>query len=410
MLPSSLTSLRLNFLIILVFPIVALGSVKVLNYFLPKSFYFSVSSLVKGNDEPFIVEPPSVTGSRLCELLRRYGIDPQNSGGQIARYTRCNEEFVEQNNPTRFKITPIAVSKDTKDLVYRRAFQSDGIALKSLNADVSRFVRPMSDHELHQLIAGSASVYAAFRKMYSYYTGLFSNSANEGNLHQLIEQTYQGVIPPIVTQDVGEENEVGTADNSGNLNQEEVRQIDAAHERFAKAFFGIDYSTSNGINASEIDKILAGLTYPGQLSNDIFEFYKTKLTSALDNNLRSSFTAQGLHLLQEGEERNAVITDIYIDTFWRYLLSALIRIAPIFLLALGYGLYYGRIEINSISFGGAIAAFLLVWPIILLWDNVVQSKWQEYKALFIALYVAYIITFALIARTGALIVIAHPYR
>ena len=48
-------------------------------------------------------------------------------------------------------------------------------------------------------------------------------------------------------------------------------------------------------------------------------------------------------------------------------------------------------------------AFLLVWPIILLWDTVVQSQWANYQELFLGMYLLYIIAFFAVARCGALI-------
>jgi hypothetical protein len=73
------------------------------------------------------------------------------------------------------------------------------------------------------------------------------------------------------------------------------------------------------------------------------------------------------------------------------------------LIGLILGFYFGRGELFSASFAGALAAFLLTWPIMLMWDRVVQSMWHDKKLIFLAFYAVYIISFFLTARVGALI-------
>ena len=57
----------------------------------------------------------------------------------------------------------------------------------------------------------------------------------------------------------------------------------------------------------------------------------------------------------------------------------------------------------SIGIAGALAAFLLSWPLMLMWDHLVQSTWQDKKTTFLAFYAAYVAAFFLTARASALL-------
>lgn len=58
-------------------------------------------------------------------------------------------------------------------------------------------------------------------------------------------------------------------------------------------------------------------------------------------------------------------------------------------------------SITEISFGAAAAAFLLCWPVILLWSVVVASEFRDQWPTMWALYAAYILAYFYFAKLGA---------
>jgi hypothetical protein len=94
--------------------------------------------------------------------------------------------------------------------------------------------------------------------------------------------------------------------------------------------------------------------------------------------------------------------DVYRTNLPSYVIAGLLRILPVFAVAFLFGIYFGRAEILSVSIAGGLAALALVWPIVLLWDTIVQGKWHDFKLTFIGIYALYVLTFFITARAGAL--------
>ena len=72
----SLFAFRVNFAITFLGAFLLMFLIR-LTGLLPSQYYFSFSKLVAGDRGPFLVDPPSVTGAKLCELLRANGISPE---------------------------------------------------------------------------------------------------------------------------------------------------------------------------------------------------------------------------------------------------------------------------------------------------------------------------------------------
>jgi hypothetical protein len=83
------------------------------------------------------------------------------------------------------------------------------------------------------------------------------------------------------------------------------------------------------------------------------------------------------------------------------LLGFLIRLA----IPLGAGIVIGRFFSTegflAAAIGGGLAAFILCWPVIALWNTAVSEDWRDLRKEFIALYILYILLFAFAARLGA---------
>ena len=66
----------------------------------------------------------------------------------------------------------------------------------------------------------------------------------------------------------------------------------------------------------------------------------------------------------------------------------------------------------TLAAGAALAAFLLAWPYILLWDLLIDPKLNNYRLVFYFSYLAYVVAYYFTAKAGAelAIVLRNPGR
>lgn len=104
------------------------------------------------------------------------------------------------------------------------------------------------------------------------------------------------------------------------------------------------------------------------------------------------------------DARQLEITEQIIEAgqfnFWTALL---LKMVPPFLV--GYFLFFVWKEdaMLAVPVGAALTAFLLCWPVVLLWDQAVYDVWGRQRYLFIVLYLAYILLYYHLARLGCII-------
>jgi hypothetical protein len=402
--PKTSSWLRVNLIILILGPILILGAVKFLNGVLPKRFYFSLSSLAKGSDEPFIIDTPTVNGQRLCELLKKYGVASDDVGKYIDQRTnKCSEVYA----AARGKSPGKQVSKDLKDKIYRAAFASDREAAKLLQADVNAIIRTgLSDGELQRIFDEATSVSDAYTKIVAFYTAQFSSLNDEQTqLTQFLKQKYGNLIPQADAQDGAprQTSEGGEDAETPKLSADQIDLIKSAHAEFLANFLKADYLASRkGVDASDIDQIISDFSGFGDLTWDMRKFYTDELSTDIDDALRAAFQKHSLLILSNDTVRTAILTDVYRSNLSDYVIAGLLRIFPVFAVAAMLGIYFGRTEVLSISLAGGLTALSLVWPIVLLWDTVVQGKWHDYKPMFLSIYAVYVLTFFVTARAGAL--------
>ncbi len=104
------------------------------------------------------------------------------------------------------------------------------------------------------------------------------------------------------------------------------------------------------------------------------------------------------------DERQLEITEQIIAAgqfnFW---IAFLLKMLPPFVV--GYFLFFIWKEdaMFAVPTGAALTAFLMSWPVILMWDQVVYQVWDKQHYLFIVLYLAYILLYYHLARLGCII-------
>lgn len=391
---------RLNLIVLILFPILALGMIKLTNMVLPAKYYFSLSKLAKGADEPFIVDPPSVTEAKFCDLLKKYDVE---SNDVNLPYIDC-ENLDSQSQTTTATYKP---TKDERDLIYRLAFQNDQRAIGALAADINAIPRqPMDNQRLRNILLTSRSVKAAYNALVLDYTGRYRNLpySGDGQLIGFSSTAFEPVTSKHQRPDSGFQQSQFNQPTEPAMPQEVIETILQAHQNFLNSYADADLAGGvRNIAASDIDLILKDLYSADNLPQSFAQFYAEQTAGQVEQLLKASFAQANLDIDYTEKVRQEILSDISQSGIPTYVISALARVAPIFLVALVFGIWFGRRDVVSISVGAALLAFLLVWPIILLWDTVVQSQWASYRELFLGMYLLYIIAFFAVARCGALI-------
>src|SRR5262249_13529621 len=107
---------RGNFLVAFIAAALIIFLIKITPLLLPAKFYFSFAKLVGYNSEPFIVDPPGVTGEKLCALFKKYDIQDEGFG-----HVDCNLNYEEKGRSAHAG----EFTLQDKDKVYTLALQSD---------------------------------------------------------------------------------------------------------------------------------------------------------------------------------------------------------------------------------------------------------------------------------------------
>jgi hypothetical protein len=95
--------------------------------------------------------------------------------------------------------------------------------------------------------------------------------------------------------------------------------------------------------------------------------------------------------------RGAIMTgDRYL--FWPALL---LKLVPPFLAGFMTGLFWRERAIFDAPVAAGVVAFLFCWPVIVLWDNVVATEWNDKRGLFYGMYVAYVLSYYFVCKLGA---------
>lgn len=84
--------------------------------------------------------------------------------------------------------------------------------------------------------------------------------------------------------------------------------------------------------------------------------------------------------------------------FWPALI---LKLAPALLAGVVMGVARPDRALFDTPVAAAFVAFLLFWPILVLWQNVVSAEWQDAFFTMLALYIAYMLAYFFTCRLGA---------
>lgn len=378
--------LRVNFVVAFGGALAIIFLIKAISAFLPAAYYFNFSKLMSGNSEPLIIEPPSVTGKKLCEILDRYDI-PRDS---FNRPITCTPEFA-------FTFTPEQIDK-----IY-------GIALKSDQAVRDAYVSvlkgasltPLSDDEIANILAESRSVGSGYKAISQAYLTQLENL--EKQPQAIINALYAGLVPEEKDAQSDDPDSKQPAAKGG-MTEEFKRRIAQASRNVAAVLSGEMLSQSiPTIKKSSVDDIIKSARNTGDsIGTQVSYHYSNGMAAKLNEVMSREFAKVGIAAGWEVDQK-ALFNEINRFSWKNYVISILLRLTPVFLFAMAIGWAMGRSELLSIALAGGLAAFLLSWPLMLLWDRVVQTSWNDARLFFFSLYAVYIVSFFVTARSAALL-------
>ena len=400
---SKLAGLRFNFWIVFVGAFALIGLIK-LTSLLPARYYFSFSKLIAGDDSPFMVDTPSVRGRKLCALMKKYRVDEKQLGSTRVNCT-LNADARQIDGSAAGDRGKGPLGADEKDAIYEVAIKQDERVRGMVETAMKTFAfGSLSDSEVRKIVVGAATPNMAFTELLEEY-----QKQLEREITNPIEEYYEALIEARLKrnkngdnkeQEGGPEGAAAGRPEFDEIKSSEINAILKAHAAFLQDTQAIRSTQIAQIVKSSVDRIANG---QGAVGRSIAEFYTTPIISALQRAMRQSFSANSLDVRTKSEVRQAMHKEITAEGLQDYLVSILIRVLPVIVFGLVLGMALGRSEAGSIGLAGAFASFLLCWPLILAWDQLVSHNWQNYRVIFTIFYVAYIVSFLLLARMGALL-------
>ncbi len=386
----AILKVRVNFVIVFFGAFLLMFLIK-LTSLLPSQYYFSFSKLVSSDRGPFIVDPPSVTGAKLCELLRKNNISAEQMGTGSVDCRAVYEGAPKSTDQG-------ALAPEAQDQVYGIVLRQDAVFRSALQQRLGTFaLTPLSEEDLNSILSGSKTASEAYDSISQRY---------EGQLNQVFQTpvatAFEQLLGPII-QTKTEEEDRGEQP-ALQLSEAETAKIRAAHQAFLANFAQqVRQITLSPIQKSSVDEIMNSPGARWGLPGNLAGFYGKQIEETLRSDLKDAFQNQDVALIDKQQARATIFKEMATAGLNSYLAAVAIRLAPVILFGLAFGFVFGRAEFTSTSMAAAFTAFLLSWPLILLWDQLVNSQWQDQRPLFIVFYGIYILSFFLTARMGAVL-------
>lgn len=397
-----LGAFRGNFLIAFAGAALIIFLIKITPHILPAKYYFSFSKIMASDSEPFIVDPPGITGKKLCAILDKYAIQKEKFQSHID----CGQDY----EPESISSTVTRLSVEDKDRIYTLAFQRDPHFRQLLKTAISsKEFAPLSDSDVNAIAAGAGTVTRAFEDIFDSYQSKLNETVEEAISKELnavfIDKSSQA-DGETVRENRGEASSQELAISvMPRLSDEQLAKIVIAHRSAATRLSA--EALRNGvtpINKSAVDKAIKESQGWFDVADNMLDYYKKSLSENVGHKtFLSEFERQGLVINSEEEQRRLVLLEITKFSWANYVISILIRLAPVIIFGVLAGFLFGQREILAVGIAGALAAFLLSWPLMLLWERLVQSSWQDKKSIFLIFYAVYVLSFFVTARTGALL-------
>ncbi len=358
---------------------------------MPSQYYFSFSKLVSSDRGPFIVDPPSITGAKLCELLRKNNISTEQIGISDVDCRVTYEDSAKQSDAK-------PLSPEVQDQIYGIILRQDDNLRAALQQRLNVFeFTPLSNEQLDTMLTESKTASEAYDRIRrSYEQQLYPTFQTP------IATALDQLFAPILQTKNEEEDKAESP--SVQLSETDAGKIRAVHQTFLENIAPqIRQISLSPIQKSSVDEIMKRSDARWGISNSLAGYYNNQIEAVLQSGLKEAFQKQGVALVDKEQARATVFRELAVAGFKDYIIGVVVRLLPVILFGLAFGFVFGRAEFTSTSLAAAMTAFLLSWPLILMWEQLVSWQWQDQRPLFIAFYGIYILSFFLTARMAAVL-------
>lgn len=368
---------RVNLAIVVLGAATIIGLIK-LTSLLPEKYYFRFSVLVSSQSSPFIVQPPGVTYAKLCALIRSNQLERRTSSVNLD----CSQE----------QTTGPSYGTENADAIYRVAYAIDEEVRALFERSAAIYApQALPDEELQQAIEYASNIGAGVENIENRYR-VQVTEAFEELFRNHFTSRFESLPETDEPQAGSEESEFGITEAGRQLLRD-------AHLRVASQITRpLTNIKLSPMTKAELDELTKWVSSRDAVIGAVASYYTKQVAEAYGDVLRSGFAHAGIDQAGDRQRLDRAVMDAGLSD---YLTSALIRILPVLLFGLAVGLIFGPKEINSAAVAAALAAFLLAWPVVLMWDQVVSYDWQDKRELFSAFYIVYVLSFFLTARVGA---------
>jgi hypothetical protein len=346
-----------------------------------------------------------VTGRKLCGLLEKYDI-PKD---RFSREIDCSLDYASE--PTAGAAIYEPFQPQEKDRIYTVALQGDPELRRDIGAALQAApVALPSEQDVSAIIAQSGSPTRAFDKLVAGYKAALDpvidaavgekvKNAFAADMAASQRRSAQGLSQGDPQQ--GAEPSGSTRQMPPDTQQRVLRAYRNAAARLDRAQLAAALAP---ITKTAVDKAIKDSYGWYGIDNSLTGYYKQQLAEGYVHQvLLEEFESAGLNVMTPDEERRLIYAEINKFSLMNYVVAILVRLAPVVIVAFLLGMIFGQAEMVSIGVAGAMAAFLLSWPLMLMWDRLVQSSWQDKKTLFLLFYAAYIVAFFITARAGGML-------
>jgi hypothetical protein len=370
--------LRANIAIVVVGVTLIIALTKAFALMMPAQYYFAFSQILsQEGDPPLIVEQPSITLARLCDIMKRNNLPAQALGD---KQVHCN-----LGGPLQ------GLTREQKDKIYTTLLRADG-AMRAAFSDALQSLRLQSVGEagVSEVAEGQENLSKAVDDLRAKY---------DDQVRTAVAEKVTGKMRELYGTLVSEAPGVG-----GSLSANDVKILSSVDAALPQEITGVALAKAvPEIRKSAIDDMIARFEeQQADVTDEITNFYLGGPSKLIEETARRILVRVGAWGDREQVQRQ-LFSEVSRFSWPNYVIGILLRLTPVLLVGFVLGLLVGRREAFSIALAGGLAAFLLSWPMILMWDNVVAPKWHDKELWFLALYVNYAVAFFFTARAAALL-------
>jgi hypothetical protein len=371
-------SQRVNAIIVFAGAFLIMGAIQ-LTALLPEKYYFRFSNLVSSESSPFMVDPPGVTYTKLCELIRKNRLEKPAFAATLNCY-----DVGTTDQPSYGSMH--------EEAIYRAVYTSDEAIRRWLvQADSQFALTPLSQDEVASIIDDSGSLGEALSEITTRYREqVYENFKSELESHlasrfaSLPDQQVQHDQPSTAT---------GVDDESRKI-------LLTSHAAIISRLTAPTDGNVSPITKADIDALILYTYSRDSVISSVAHYYVEQLTDRYEAVVKAAMQQGGI---DPGADARKVDQAMLTAGLGNYIIAVLVRIAPVLIFGLIIGIFFGPPEVASAAIASALAALLLAWPVILMWDRLVSYEWQDRRALFLTFYVLYILSFYATGRLGAIL-------